>query len=280
MTNEIVNADIALIGGSSTLSIQFPQELKHPDVEVEATGVVYSTPYGDSPPFTIFTVNNGKSVKRVLTCRMHGWRQGVSRRDASRQIFFVFRAAGVKRVLAEGGVGSISRLLKPRDIIIPDDYIDGSLRSDVGLDDNYLLVMRDPMCREMTDILTSHSEQVGKKRVFDRGVYVVTDGRHFESAAEVSSYRMAGGDVIGQSLTPEVYLAREIGACFAGIYQVVNYAEGVIKPWEHEELSDIFYNESLSMGQILINTIQALPTDKSCTCAQMRKETLLKDIYK
>jgi len=276
---EVIKADIGLIGGSSTLSIQFPQDLNHPEVKIEETGIVYTTPYGDSPPFTIFTVNGTEGPQRVLTCRMHGWRQGTSRRDASRQIFYVFRQAGVTRVLAEGGVGSISRLLKPRDIVIPDDYIDGSLRSDVGLDDHYLLVMRDPMCSDLSRLLTMQAEKAGKKRVFDRGVYVVTDGRHFESAAEVNSYRVAGGDVIGQSLSPEVYLAREIGACYAGIYQVVNYAEGVIKPWEHAELSAIFYDESVNLGHILINTIRELSTDRTCTCAQMRKETLLKSIY-
>lgn len=275
---EVIKAEIGLIGGSSTLSLQFPEALNHPAVRVEETGLVFPTPYGNSPPFTVFTVAGRHGLQRVISCRMHGWRQGVSRRDASRQIFYVFREAGVKRVLAEGGVGSISRLLNLRDIIIPDDYIDASQRSDVGLDDHYLLVMRDPICPELSKIMAEQAEQSGK-RVFTRGVYVVTDGRHFESVAEVNSYRVAGGDIIGQSLSPEVYLAREIGACYAGIYQVVNYAEGVIKPWEHKDLTDIFFDESINIGNILINTIAEMSSDRHCQCAEMRKETLLKEVY-
>jgi len=275
---EGIKADIWLIGGSSTYSLQFPQALNPPAVEIEQTGLIYPTPFGESPPFTIFIVHSAQGSQRVLSCRMHGWRQGVSRRDASRQIFYVFREAAVTRVLAEGGVGSISRLLNLRDIIIPDDYIDVSQRSDVGLDDHYLLVMRDPVCHHMSKILAEQALAIGK-RVFERGVYVVTDGRHFESAAEVASYRVAGGDVIGQSLSPEVYLAREIGACYAGLYQVVNYAEGVIKPWEHSELTNIFFDESMNIGNILINTIGQLPRLKTCNCADLRKETLLKGIY-
>lgn len=277
--SRVPQADIGLIGGSSTLSINFPADLIHEAVAIKETGLVFATPFGPSPAFTLFSVSTADGERIVLACRMHGWRQGVSRRDASRQIFYVFREAGVTRVLAEGGVGSISRLLRPRDIIVPDDYIDRSMRSDVGLDDHYLLVMRQPICTQMSRVLVAQAEQAGKTRTFDCGVYVVTDGRHFESAAEVNSFRIAGGDVVGQSLSPEVYLAREIGACYAGIYQVVNYAEGVIKPWEHEELTDIFYNESITIGNVLINTIRNLPLNRECNCAELRKETLLKEVY-
>jgi 5'-methylthioadenosine phosphorylase len=52
-------------------------------------------------------------------------------------------------------------------------------------------------------------------RVFIRGTYAVTDGRHFESPAEVAMMN-GQADIVGQSIAPEVYLAREIGACYAG----------------------------------------------------------------
>lgn len=47
------------------------------------------------------------------------------------------------------------------------------------------------------------------------GVYAVTDGRHFESPAEVAMLK-GHADIVGQSLCPEVYLAREISVCYAG----------------------------------------------------------------
>ena len=86
---------------------------------------------------------NGETV---LTVRMHGWRAGVRRADASRQIFWVFEQAGVRNVLVEGGVGVINSDFALRDFIIPDDYIDFSMRKDVSLSDKYLLIMRDPVC--------------------------------------------------------------------------------------------------------------------------------------
>lgn len=277
----VPNCDFAFIGGSSTLNIDIPEDLQLDYIEIEDDNLVYETPFGNSPSFRILKVNIDEISKKVITCQMHGWRGGISRSQASRQIFWVFREAGVQRVIAEGGVGSVNHLLKPRDILIPHDYMDFSMRKDVGLDDKYLLVMRDAICPEMRKELVEVCEQYWDRgRVFDRGVYANTDGRHFESPSEIAYYRMAGADIAGQSICPEVYLAREIGACYAGIYIIVNYGEGVISPWEHEELADIFYNEGCHVGRIIFELIKRLPVKRSCNCREMRKETLLKKIYK
>lgn len=275
----IPQCDIGLIGGSSTLSINMPEALGLDNVVVEKAGMVFNTPFGTSPEFKLFTVQGDKQSKSVLTCKMHGWRQGVSRANASRQVFWVFKNAGVKRVIAEGGVGAINHLLNPRDLVIPHDYLDNSVRKDVGLEDRYLLIMRDAICPETRRIISEVCSENWDGRVFDRSVYVNTDGRHFESPSEVNLYQMAGGDVVGQSICPEVYLAREIGACYAGLYLVVNYAEGVVTPWRHEELRGLFYTESCTIGRLLMQVIQDLPAVPGCGCSQLRKETLLKDIY-
>ena len=192
--------------------------------------------------------------------------------------YSVLRAAGVKRIIAEGGVGAINHLLKPRDVVIPDDYMDFSMRKDIGLEDRYLLVMRDALCPEMRDCLVQVAKRIGIQGVRS-GTYVVTDGRHFESPAEVNLFRIGGGDVVGQSLCPEVYLAREIGACYAGVYLVVNYAEGVVEPWKHQELEEIFYTEGYALGKLIIQTLRELSRVRNCSCQNLRKETLLKGIY-
>jgi len=274
MTITIPQADYAIIGGSSTFSLNFPEDLGYPGLEVLATGLVFSTPYGESPAFKLFRIGD----KQVLTLKMHGWRPGVNRGDASRQVFWVFREAGVRRIMAEGGAGSINHLLRPRDLVIPSDYIDNSMRKDVGLDGGYLLIMRQAVCPEIHRFLVKVAEatQPGR-RVFDRGNYVVTDGRHFESPAEVAAMRLWNGDIVGQSMCPEVYLAREIGACYARIDLVVNYAEGVVRDWEHEELKDIFYNEGQVIGNILLGALDRLSISGDCGCSELRKPTLLKD---
>lgn len=276
---QVPRCEAALIGGSSTLSIQMPEDLNLDYVDVLKDGLVFSTPFGESPPFKLLKIKHEDDSKQVLTCRMHGWRSGVSRANASRQVFWVLAQAGVKKIVAEGGVGAVNHLLRPRDIVIPDDYMDFSMRKDVGMDDRYLLVMREALCPAMRVQLIGHLEQSWPGRVFDRGVYVNTDGRHFESPAEINYYKMGGADIVGQSICPEVYLAREIGACYAGVYLVVNYAEGIVSPWQHEELSEIFYSEARQLGRIIFEYLAILDMNAPCSCAQLRKETLLKEVY-
>lgn len=272
---EIPKAEYAIVGGSGTLSSDFPARIPDEDVEILAESMHFDTPYGRSPAIRLFRVGG----KRVLTVRMHGWRSGVTRADASRQIFWVFREAGVRRILSEGGVGTVNKLLDLRDFIIPDDYLDLSVRKDVMLDGRYLLIMRDALCPELRQALIDVTKQHFDGRVFSRGTYAVTDGRHFESPAEI--VMMNGhADIVGQSIAPEVYLAREIGACYAGLYFTVNYGEGIRAKWSHQKMADIFYDDAPMIGAILIETIRRIDAEhRQCECAALRKETLLKDVY-
>jgi 5'-methylthioadenosine phosphorylase len=271
--NKIPKTRFAFIGGSSTFAIGFPEELKIPKVKV-IEKQVFKTPFGDSPEFKLFEIDG----ELALAVRMHGWRPGVKRADASRQIFWVFEQAGVKNILAEGGVGAIRRDLQLRDFIIPDDYLDFSMRKDVYLSDKYLLIMRDAICPDLTRIIAKKSYGIFPEKKVNQGVYAVTDGRHFESPAEVRMIEKLGGDVIGQSLCPEVYLAREIGACYAGIYLIVNRAEGIRPYWSHKELEDIFYQEGMNVGRIIIKSLKEIKKKhkKFCQCSELRKRTLLK----
>lgn len=269
---QVPNAKYAIIGGSSTFSIKFPEDINR-HLKILESEMIFDTPWGKSPAFKLFTVRN----KRILTVKMHGWRPGVSRAEASKQVFWVLKQAGVKKILSDGGVGSINHLLKPRDLLVSTDYLDFSLRKDVALGEQYLLAMRQPVCPVLRDKLVEVAENYAVGRVFDRGIYAVTDGRHFESVSEVQMLNRMGADIVGQSMCPEVYLAREIGACYARIDMVVNYAEGIVEDWDHNEMSDIFYNEAERIGTILLETIaEADDQDDTCGCQQLRKDTLLK----
>ncbi len=264
---------LALIGGSGTFSLNFPDDLEYPGVRVLERDLVLETPFGSSPPLKLFSLPTDPP-RRVLTVKMHGRLPGVSWGDASRRLFWVFKAAGVKKIVAEGGVGSVNPLLDPLDLVIPTDYLDFSLRKDVSLGEDFLCIMRQPICPQVHRALAAVAKSWEFGRVFTRGTYVVTEGRHFESPAEVSMFRQWGGDIVGQTLCPEVYLAREIGACYAGVYLVVNYGEGVVKPWEYDVLRNIFFDQAAPLGRMLLQALQEVPLDPCC-CSGFRKPTLL-----
>jgi 5'-methylthioadenosine phosphorylase len=274
--SEIPAATFGICGGSGTLSFEFPAALDDERVTVLAEDLVFDTPFGRSPTFTHFEVAGEDGPRRALAVKMHGWRRGVKRADASLQVFWVFHEAGVKKVLADGGVGSLNHLLDPRDVVLPTDFIDLTVKQDIYVRGDHLLIMRKPICPALHERLFAAASPVFD-RVFRRGTYLVTDGPRFESVAEVDYMKRLGGDIIGQSLAPEVFLARDIGACYAGIYMVVNYGEGVVREWEHAELSQIFFDESAAVARCVLDAVATAPVEQeSCGCMELRKPSLLR----
>ena len=272
MLPQVPEAPLALIGGSGSLAAELPGGL-HPDTRLVDDGLVFETPWGESPPFALLEVGG----RRALHVRMHGWRRGVSRGRASRQVFSVLYRAGVKRILSDAGVGSLNHLLDPGDLIVVDDFVDQTTDRDrYGVvAGGHLLIMRDPVCETGRETLLEAARELApSRRLFTRGTYVVTEGPRFESPAEIRHLQTLG-DVVGQSFCPEVWLARDIGACYAGIYLVVNYGEGVVREWEHEVLATMFRDDAGLMGRILLRALAALPHDDDCHCREMRKPTLL-----
>jgi len=271
----IPHAWFGICGGSGSLSFDFPAALGDSRVTVLAQDLVFETPFGRSPAFTHFRVDCAHGPRDVLSVRMHGWRRGVKRADASLQVFWVFHEAGVRKVLADGGVGSLNYLLDPRDVVIPNDFIDLSVKQDIYVRGDHLLIMRQPICPDLASHLFAGASAAHFPRVFPRGSYLVTDGPRFESPAEVDYMKRLGGDIIGQSLAPEVFLARDIGACYAGIYLVVNYGEGIVRDWAHEELKNAFFEESETISRIVVDTIADADLDAACGCMDLRKPSLL-----
>ena len=135
----VPQAGFAVIGGSGSLAGEFPAGLD-PRARVLEGGLVFDTPWGESPPFALFELDG----RRALHVRMHGWRPGVSRGRASRQVFSVLHRAGVRRILSDAGVGSLNQLLDPGDLVVPDDFVDRTTDRD-GLGaiiGDHLLIMR------------------------------------------------------------------------------------------------------------------------------------------
>lgn len=58
-----------------------------------------------------------------------------------------------------------------------------------------------------------------------RGVYVCVEGPRHETPAETRKYAEYGGELLGQALVPEVFLARELQMCYTSLCYVARYAE-------------------------------------------------------
>ena len=59
----------------------------------------------------------------------------------------------------------------------------------------------------------------------DHAVYVCVEGPRRETAAEVRKYAAYGGELLGTTLAPEAFLAKELQMCYASLCYVASYAE-------------------------------------------------------
>jgi 5'-methylthioadenosine phosphorylase len=98
-----------------------------------------------------------------------------------------------------------------------------------------------------------------------------------ETPAEVGKYRQYGGQLIGMTLCPEAFLARELEMCYAACCFVTNFAEGMSDtPDAPEEVfgglataaeRDAANATASRFPEIVAALLNALPgTERTCTC--------------
>lgn len=262
----------ALVGGSGTAAIVLPEALGDDRVRVIGEPISVQTPFGSSPPLKHIAVRLPDGGEReALVARMHGWRHNATRHEAALALFWTFREAGVRRVVAEAGSGSITQHFRPRDLVLPHDVLDFTPSVGGRIDPEAVVLMREPFCPDIRAALWDHAANWATDkatRAFNRAVYASGQGPRFETAAEVAAFARLGADIIGQAIAPEVFLAREIGACYAAMTLVLNYAEGVRPHWDFELLQEILTEDARSLGQLLIDGLVDVPEEPRCSCAE------------
>ncbi len=266
-------AEYAILAGSGASGKGSPEVEE--GVEVLAPPAAISTPFGPSPPLSLlrYSVRDREPrtflyVRRSLPAGGPG--PGVETQEATLALFWALERAGVTRILAESGAASITQHFHPRDLVVPHDFIDFTPQVGGRLQPGAALLMRDPFCPEIRDCLWQRSRQFAAEkatRAFNRAVHIGVEGPRYETASEVAALTRMGGDVISHTVTPDVYLAREIGACFAAVAMVLNYAEGVRPEWDFELLRAIIREGAEELGRVVLDALMALPDQRGCACA-------------
>lgn len=269
---EIPQADYAHLGGSGTWSGDFPEGIGFEGAKVLESDMEFETPYGTTVPMKLIEISADVTADHkphiVLDVPFHGWFGLSPYLDTpSERAFWVFQQAGVKWVVADGSGGGINPLLDPGDVMIPDDLIDYTKRvSYVSKFTPGIVRMRDIICPDIAGLLYKEAQKE-YPRVFGRGTYAVSEGSRFETKKEVEMLYDAHCDICGQTMMPEASLARAIGACYAGIYLISNFAEGISPDWK-TPIFDNYSDCAEKIGRIVLNTLAAIhPCEKDCTCA-------------
>jgi len=273
LTLEIPAVNYAIIGGTGTWAKDFPEDLQMQGVRVIHSQMEFDTPFGRTVPMKLLELDPSLTAdhkpRRLLTVPFHGYHGLSPHNMPSEQIFWVFQQAGVKAIVAEGSVGSLNPLLDPGDIVIPHDFCDFTKRpSSLHHFTKKIIRMASPMCNYLRSLLTTNTK-AEYSRVFPRGVYGVWEAPRYETASEIRMLRGLGCDIAGHTLVPEIVLARAIGACYASLYIVSNFGEGVAESnWEGDSQFDHYRNCFEKIGSITLKTIaQYDPAKSQCSCS-------------
>ena len=194
---------------------------------------VLETPYGPSRPIHLF--RHGDLEFAVLSRHGEAGYEISAPFINSRANLYALKDLGIQKILAWVAPGSLRQELAPGDLVVPHDVLDEgrgvaqTFFTGVG----WGFIRHHPLfCPEMRPALINGLHGV-PFNVHQGGVYVATTGPRLETAAEIRKFRFQGGDLVGQTLVPEVFLARELELCYAALTYVVNYAEGLLdRPYQ------------------------------------------------
>lgn len=268
------------------MGVDFPGALD--GVEVHEEDAVYGTPFGQSAPFTTADVGGIE----FLYVPFHGITQeirNVEPDSAGERLFYVLMKAGVTKIIGTALCGSTNRLLDPTDVVIPDGFVDYTTKRPQSLTrslkrkgvevESTMYRLHRPFCPSLSGLLVEGSRNAGFPRVFSRGIAGVAEGPRLESPSEINlRYTQQGIDVVTMNLVPEVFFAREIGACYAALELVSNYGEGLVsREWSgHDAFGDFLDRWSPPAAEAILHALRNMDVeDDSCGCSRYRWRTII-----
>jgi len=142
---------------------------------------------------------------------------------------WALKELGVERIVSWSGPGVINPSFEVGAFAVPHDVIDqtksrpSTFFTGGGIG---FIRMDSPFCPDIRHALL-YSLANEKEKTYDEAVYICTEGPRLETAAEIRLFHSYGADLVGMTLAPELFLARELEMCYAAMCYLTNYAEGI-----------------------------------------------------
>lgn len=196
----------------------------------EVTTLVPETPFGASVPVHVFDSDSGPFA--VIS------RHGEEGYDVGalfvndRANLWALKSIGVEKIISWSAPGSTDSAVEPGSLIIPHDILEwvgrGATEPATFFKGRGVGVTRawPVFCPELRSAFLNGLEDRGFNAL-DGGVYAATTGPRLETAAEIEALSRLGASLVGMTICPEIWLARELELCYASICYSVNYAEGI-----------------------------------------------------
>jgi 5'-methylthioadenosine phosphorylase len=264
-------ADIGILGGTGLYEIEGIRDVRE---------VPLDTPFGrPSDAFVTGTVEG----RRVAFLSRHGRGHRFLPAEVNyRANAFGFKALGVRRVISVSSVGSLREEVRPRDIVLADQFYDRTRRANTFFGEGIVahIGFARPVCPDLSRVLYNIGTGLGL-RMHPKGIYICIEGPAFSTIAESRAYRSLGFDVIGMTGATEAKLFREAEICYATLNLVTDY-----DVWRDntESVSVDLIMENLRLNidnakALVRKAVAALPAEPggACGCADALRGAIVSD---
>jgi 5'-methylthioadenosine phosphorylase len=271
---------LGIIGGSGLYQLEGMEDLRE---------VVLETPFGNPSDAYIHGRLGGAEIYFLPR---HGRGHRILPSEINnRANVWGFKKLGVECVLSVSAVGSLREGIRPRDIVLPDQYFD---RTKSSVNHTFFgegivghVSFGDPACKPLRDLVAGVAAAAIEElnlgsvvRLHKGGTYVNMEGPAFSTRAESNVYRQMGFDIIGMTSLPEAKLCREAEICYQAMSMATDY-----DCWHssEEEVSvEMIIATLTSNVQLAKDVIRRLavrlPKTRNCACKHALKYAIMTDL--
>jgi len=263
------SASVGILGGTGLYEIEGIENVKE---------VRLQTPFGEPSDAYILGMLEGR---RVAFLSRHGRGHCLLPAEVNyRANIYGFKMLGVDVLISVNSVGSLREDIRPRDIVLADQFFDRTRRPNTFFGNGLVahISFGTPVCTNLSRLLHEAGASIGV-RTHLGGTYICIDGPAFSTKAESRIYRGWKCDVIGMTAATEARLSREAEICYATMNLVTDY-----DVWHEEEeavsVELILENLKLNVGHaksVIKKAIADLDPagHKGCDCRQALKNALV-----
>ncbi|RFT15875.1 MAG: 5'-methylthioadenosine phosphorylase [Candidatus Saccharicenans subterraneus] len=266
---DLPSVKVGILGGTGLYQIEGLKNITTLDLE---------TPFGQ--PSDSYIIGELEGVGVAFLSR-HGRGHRLLPAEVNyRANIFGFKLLGVERLISVNSVGSLREEIKPRDIVLADQFFDRTHRPNTFFGQGLVghISLAEPVCPVLSGHLFEVARGLGLS-VHPRGTYVCIEGPAFSTRAESRIYRQWQADVIGMTAATEARLAREAEICYVTMNLVTDY-----DVWKDDEesvsvelvLENLRYNIEHAKAVIkqAVSTINRLQ-EQGCFCRQALQNAIV-----
>ncbi len=250
---------LGVIGGTGLYQFNDLTDVK--TVEVD-------TPFGKpSSPITLGTL----AGKRVAFLARHGIGHIYTPSEVPyRANIYALKSLGIRRVLAVSACGSLRDDYAPGHIVLPDqifDFTKNRVRSFFSEGLVAHVGAADPFCSDLSERMAEALAPTHAV-VHRGGTFITIEGPRFSTKAESNTFRAWGMSIIGMTVSPEAFLAREAEMCYTTAAHVTDYdVWHATEETVTVEMIIRILNENVDLIQEGIrNLVASLDEDFDCDC--------------